>query len=215
VVIEAVIFYFFAAILVGAAVGVIAARNSVHAVLFLVLAFFSSAGLWLLLEAEFLAIILVLVYVGALMVLFLFVVMMVDLDGARAREEVSRHLPLGALVAVLIALQMAVVLGSRHFGLDVFPPPQRMAADFSNTEQLGELLYTVYVYPFEIAGAILLLAIVAAISLTLRHREGGRGRPARWTTVRREDRVRLVGMASRRKAGTDAGGDASADEVTR
>jgi NADH-quinone oxidoreductase subunit J len=210
-VIEAVIFYFFAVSLVGAATGVITARNSVYAVLFLVLAFFSSAGLWLLLEAEFLAIILVLVYVGALMVLFLFVVMMVDFDAVQIKETVSRYLPLGALVAILIALQMAVVVGSRHFGLEVFPAPERMAADYSNTRQLGELLYTVYVYPFEIAGAILLLAIVAAISLTLRPRS--RGRPARWTTVRRAERVRLVRMASGREDDEEPGAAPASDEA--
>jgi NADH-quinone oxidoreductase subunit J len=211
-VIEAIIFYFFAASLVGAALGVILARNSVYAVLSLVLCFFSSAGLWLLLEAEFLAIILVLVYVGALMVLFLFVVMMVDLDAVDIREAVSRHLPLGALVAILIALQMAVVLGARRFGIEVFPAPERAAADFSNTRQLGELLYTVYVYPFEIAGAILFLAIVAAITLTLRHRPAVRSRPARWTSVRRADRVRLVSMDSEQRVGSE---DAADDEVAR
>lgn len=210
--IEAVIFYFFAANLVAAATGVIVARNSVYAVLFLVLAFFSSAALWLLLEAEFLAIILVLVYVGALMVLFLFVVMMVDTDVVPLRSAVARYLPLGALIATLIALQMAVVLGSRRFGREIFPPPERVAAGHSNTKQLGELLYTVYAYPFEIAGAILLLGIVAAISLTLRQGPRSRGRPAGWTTVRREDRVRLVSMASGNEA--DKKGGAAENEVS-
>ena len=213
--IETVIFYFFAACLVGAATGVITARNSVYAVLFLVLAFFSCAGLWLLLEAEFLAIILVLVYVGALMVLFLFVVMMVDLDAVQIRKDVSRYLPFGALVAILIALQMAVVIGSRQFGLDLFPRPERMPADYSNTRELGELLYTVYVYPFEIAGAILLVAIVAAISLTLRHRRSTRDEPKRWTGVRRDERVRLVHMPPEHQTRREGRDGASRDEVPR
>jgi NADH-quinone oxidoreductase subunit J len=209
--IEAVIFYFFAANLVAAATGVIVARNSVHAVLSLVLAFFSSAALWLLLEAEFLAIILVLVYVGALMVLFLFVVMMVDTDVSPIRRALARYVPLGVLITTLIALQMAVVLGSRRFGREIFPPPERVAAGHSNTKQLGELLYTAYAYPFEIAGAILLLGIVAAISLTLRHRPRSRGRPAAWTTVRREDRVRLVRMASGNEIDKEGGGAAESE----
>jgi NADH-quinone oxidoreductase subunit J len=204
---ERVIFYFFAAVLIGAATGVITARNSVHAALCLVLAFFSSAALWLLLEAEFLAIILVLVYVGAVMVLFLFVVMMLDIKSSRTRRLGARHLPLGALVAALIAVQMGIVVGARRFGVDVFPPPERRPPDYSNTRELGELLYTVYVYPFEIAGAILLLAIVAAISLTLRPRVSRRRRPQRWTTVRRAERVRLVEMPAEPRAGRVPGAD--------
>jgi NADH-quinone oxidoreductase subunit J len=204
---ERAIFYFFAAILIGAATGVITARNSVHAALFLVLSFFSSAALWLLLEAEFLAIILVLVYVGAVMVLFLFVVMMLDIKSTRAGRAGVRHLPLGAAIAALIALQMAIVVGSRRFGADLFPAPERRPPDYSNTRELGELLYTVYVYPFEIAGAILLLAIVAAICLTLRPRVSARRRPRRWTTVRRAERIRLVEMPSEPSAARRQGAD--------
>lgn len=212
---EQVIFYFFAAILVGSAAGVVMLRNSVHAVLFLVLAFFSSAGLWILLEAEFLAIVLVLVYVGAVMVLFMFVVMMLDINKTQMRDGLGRHLPVGALVAFLIALQMSVVLGANHFGIEVFPLPERVGADYSNTRELGMLLYTVYAYPFELAGAILLVAIVAAIALTLRHRGGSRKSTPQWANIRREDRVRLVDMPSEIRAGEGVGSAVVENEVVR
>ncbi len=198
---EQIIFYIFATILVLSALGVITTRNPVHAALLLVLAFFTSAALWLLLEAEFLAIVLVLVYVGAVMVLFLFVVMMLDINIARMREGFARYLPVGALVGVLIAVQMVLVVGSRHFGLDHTAAPVRHPADYSNTEALGSVLYTVYVYPFEIAAAILLVAIISAIALTLRKRTQNTKyqNPAEQVRVRREDRVRIVKMPSEKK----------------
>ncbi len=198
---EQIIFYIFATILVLSALGVITARNPVHAALLLVLAFFTSAALWLLLEAEFLAIVLVLVYVGAVMVLFLFVVMMLDINIARMREGFARYLPVGALVAVLIAAQMVLVVGSRHFGLDPTAAPVRHPADYSNTEALGSVLYTVYVYPFEIAAAILMVAIISAIALTLRKRTQNTKyqNPSEQVLVRREDRVRIVKMPSEKK----------------
>ncbi len=190
-----IVFYFLAAVLVGAAVMVITARNPVHAALFLVLAFFTSAGVWLLLEAEFLAIILVLVYVGAVMVLFLFVVMMLDINLAPLREGFIRHLPVGVAVAVIVVVELALVIGVSDFGLDSMPPPPAHPADYSNTRELGELLYTVYVYPFELAAAILLVAIVAAIALTMRRRAGVRTQdPGRQVEARREDRIRIVRM---------------------
>ncbi len=170
---EKFLFYVFAAVLLFAAVRVITVRNSVHAALFLVLAFFTSAALWLLLEAEFLAIVLVLVYVGAVMVLFLFVVMMLDINLSPLREGFVQYLPLGALIAGVIILEMGLVAYSRFFSSPQFhftPQP----ADYSNTKELGSVLYTVYVYPFEIAAVILLVAIVAAIALTMRKR---RNRP--------------------------------------
>jgi NADH-quinone oxidoreductase subunit J len=189
------LFYVFAIIVVAAALRVITARNPVHAVLSLVLAFVASSGLWLLLEAEFLAVVLVLVYVGAVMVLFLFVVMMLDINLAPLREGFIRYLPLGFLVSLLILVQLWMVVGPGSFGLDHMPKPPAMPADHSNTEALGVLLYTVYVYPFEIAAVILLVAIVAAIALTMRRREGARRqRPHEQVRVRREDRVRLVKM---------------------
>ena len=189
------VFYFLAAVLVGAAVMVITARNPVHAALFLVLAFFTSAGIWLLLEAEFLAIILVLVYVGAVMVLFLFVVMMLDINLAPLREGFIRYLPVGIAVAAIVVVELALVIGVSDFGLDSIPQPPAHPADYSNTREMGELLYTVYVYPFELAAAILLVAIVAAIALTMRRRTGVKTQdPSRQVEVRREDRIRIVQM---------------------
>ena len=193
--IEKFIFYFFAAMMVFGATMVITVRNPVRAALFLVLTFFASAALWILLEAEFLAITLVLVYVGAVMVLFLFVVMMLDVNLARVKEGFIRHLPLGAAVAIVTVLMMGWIVGPEHFGLDEYAAPARKAADYSNTKELGELLYTVYVYPFEIAAMVLLVAIVAAIALTLRRRPQTKHQnPADQIAVRRSDRVRMVKM---------------------
>ena len=197
---QQVVFYIFAAIMVFAGAMVISVRNPVHAALFLVLAFFSSAAVWLLLEAEFLAIALVLVYVGAVMVLFLFVVMMLDINMAPLREGFIRYLPVGIVIAVLVAVQLVLVVGSSYFGLESFPAPEPRPAEYSNTEALGNVLYTTYVYPFEIAAVILLVAIVAAIVLTMRRRPHiKRQRPDRQVAVRRSDRVRLVSMAPEKK----------------
>ena len=200
-----IVFYVLAAILVGAAVMVITARNPVHAALFLVLAFFTSAGIWLLLEAEFLAIILVLVYVGAVMVLFLFVVMMLDINLAPLREGFIRYLPVGVAVALVVVVELALVIGVSDFGLESMPRPPAHPADYSNTEELGTLLYTVYVYPFEIAAAVLLVAIVAAISLTMRRRTGVKTQDPSWqVAVRREDRIRIVQMPAEPRDRSDA-----------
>lgn len=193
---EKTLFYTFAAILLFAATMVITVRNPVRAALFLVLAFFTSAAIWLLLEAEFLAIVLVLVYIGAVMVLFLFVVMMLDMNLAPLQEGFARYLPVGFLVAALIALEMVVVLGAKNFGLEQFAAPASHGADYSNTKELGNLLYTVYVYPFELASVILLVAIVAAIALALRRRPSKAQDPVQQVRVRRQDRVRLVKMAA-------------------
>ena len=200
---EQVVFYFFAAVLVVAGALVITVRNPVHAALALVLAFFTSAAIWLLLEAEFLAIALVLVYVGAVMVLFLFVVMMLDVNVAPLREGFIRYLPAGIGVAVVVLAELVIVLAGDR--LDLLPVPAPHPADYSNTEELGLVLYTVYVYPFEVASVILLVAIVAAIALTLRRREGRRGpRPEEQVRVRRADRVRLVRMPAERGGGAFA-----------
>ncbi|MFN2347953.1 MAG: NADH-quinone oxidoreductase subunit J [Thioalkalivibrio sp.] len=194
---EAFLFYFFSAILVGAAVAMITVRNPVHAALFLVLTFFTSAALWIMLEAEFLGIVLVLVYVGAVMVLFLFVVMMLDINLARMREGFIRFLPVGILVAVTMVSVMALVI-VRHFHMDA---PQRAGADYNNTEALGQILYTEYVYPFEIAAVILLVAIVAAIALTMRRRQGTKSiDPAKQVRVTSKGRVRMVDMKSEDKS---------------
>ncbi|MEN8213062.1 MAG: NADH-quinone oxidoreductase subunit J [Pseudomonadota bacterium] len=167
---EKFIFYVFSLVLIFAATMVITRRNPVHSVLFLVLAFFNAAGLWLLLEAEFLALVLVLVYVGAVMVLFLFVVMMLDVDVAEMRAGFIKNLPLGLLIGAAMIIEILMVVGPKYFGLEKFAAPAKHAADYSNTEALGGLLYSDYLYPFEIAAVILLVAIIAAISLTLRRR---------------------------------------------
>ncbi len=192
---ERFVFYVFAAILVYAAGRVITVSNPVHAALHLVLAFFTCAGLWLLLEAEFLAVILVLVYVGAVMVLFLFVVMMLDINVSPLREGFVKFLPLGLPVALLIFVEMFLVLGAKNFGAEAVAIPARHDADYSNTRELGNVLYTDYVYPFEIAAVILLVAIIAAISLTMRRRPETRSQdPVKQVAVKRADRVRLVKM---------------------
>ncbi len=203
---QLVIFFVFAAIMVFAGVMVITVRNAVHSALFLVLAFFSSAAIWLLMEAEFLAIVLVLVYVGAVMVLFLFVVMMLDVNTARLKEGFIRYLPVGLLVAVLIAFQLIMVVGGERFGLEDYPKPVPKAADYSNTEALGAVLYTEYLFAFEVAAVILLVAIVAAISLTMRRRNTVKTqKPEMQVAVRREDRIRIVSMASEPRNGREDG----------
>lgn len=199
---EKFLFYFFSAILLFSAVRVITVRNSVHAALFLVLAFFTSSGLWLLLQAEFLAITLVLVYVGAVMVLFLFVVMMLDINTAPLREGFVRNVPLGITIALIIAVEMVLIIVSQSSAdangvvLQVYPK------GFSNTRELGSVLYTIHAYPFEIAAVILLAAIIAAIALTMRHREGVKYvNPAAQVRVSREGRVRLVNINREKGSG--------------
>lgn len=162
--IEKLIFYFFATVLVFAAVRVITARNPVHAALFLVLAFFSAAATWLLLQAEFLAIALILVYVGAVMVLFLFVVMMLDINIAKLREGFIRYLPVGILVGLLILVEMVLVVRTMTAPLLTAAPVSAVP----NIEAIGQVLYSIYIYPFELAAVILLVAMVAAIALTMR-----------------------------------------------
>ncbi len=194
---ELVVFYLFSALTVAAATAVVTVRNPMFAVLSLILAFFAAAVVWMLLEAEFLAIVLVVVYVGAVMVLFLYVVMMLDINLAVLKEGFARFLPLGALMAAITVYLMARVVGSDHFGLDRYYPPVMHGPGYSNTRELGLLLYTDYFYAFEIAAVILLLAMVAAITLTLRRRRDSRHqRPDEQVAVRREDFVRVVKMSS-------------------
>jgi len=193
-----ILFYVFAAVLVIAALGVITARNPVHCALFLVFAFLNSAVIWLLLEAEFLAITLVVVYVGAVMVLWLFVVMMMDVDVERLRQGFTRYAPLGALVALIVVAQIGLVVWVRRLGLPETAAPAPLPAGHSNTQSLGELLYTQYLYPFEIAAVILLVAIVAAITLTMRRRPGQKLQDvAKQVAVRAEDRIRIVKTGAR------------------
>ena len=190
------VFYVFAAILIFAALRVITTRNPVHAALWLVLCFFTAAGLWLLLKAEFLAIALVLVYVGAVMVLFLFVLMMLEVNFDNLRASFRSYIPVGATVGLLVLLEMAlVVVGSRVAGQVA---PETPAG--SNTAALGKLIYVDYVYPFEIAAVLLLVAIIAAIALTHRQRRESKYQdPGRQVKVRREDRVRLIDMPAEKK----------------
>ena len=188
-----ILFWAFSAVLVGAALGVILSRNPVHSVLYLVLCFFNAAVLWLLIQAEFLAIVLVLVYVGAVMVLFLFVVMMLDINVDRLRQGFWRHVPWGLGIAALIVLQMWLVLSQPAWqGMNRAGPG---IAGVDNIRALGRLTFTEYVFPLQIAGVILLVAIIAAIALTLRGRKDSKYQdPSRQVKVRREERVRLVAM---------------------
>jgi NADH-quinone oxidoreductase subunit J len=188
------VFYTLAAILLFAGLRVITTRNPVHAALFLVLAFFTAAGIWLLLEAEFLGIALVLVYVGAVMVLFLFVVMMLDINVDKLREGFWEYLPMAGFIGILMVIEMAMVLGGKYFhASEVVSRP----VGHSNTAELGRVLYTEYLLPFELASIVLLVAIVAAIVLTLRDRQDSKSmNPAEQVKVRKQDRVRIVSMAA-------------------
>jgi len=194
--IQLLAFYAFAAAMIGAAIGVITVRNPVHSVLLLVLAFFSSACLWLLAHAEFLAIALVLVYVGAVMVLFLFVVMMLDIKIAPLREGFARFLPVGILVAAVMLFEMLTLIGLRRYAGVGPVPDAATAAGLSNTEWLGRALFQDYLLPFEIAAMVLTVAIIAAVTLTLRRRANTRTQdPAKQVLVRKQDRLRVVQMA--------------------
>ncbi len=189
------VFYFLAVIMVFAALRVITARNPVHAALFLVLTFFNAGGLWLLLQAEFLAITLVMVYVGAVMVLFLFVVMMLDMDKAPARQGYVRYLPVGLVVAVVMLVQMLALIGVRSAAEAPLAENAAVAADVPNTTWLARALFTEFMLPFEVAAVILTVAVVAAVMLTLRRRPGARHQnPSEQVRVRVADRVRLVKM---------------------
>jgi NADH-quinone oxidoreductase subunit J len=195
------LFYAFSALLIVAAMGVITARNPVHCALFLVWAFFNSACIWLLLEAEFLAIVLMLVYVGAVMVLFLFVVMMLDVNIAALREGFTRYAPLGILIAALVVVEIGSVVWVKSLGGGAPEAAASVAVEgYSNTRALGELLYTKYLYPFELAAVLLLVAIVAAIALTMRHRVGLKAQDvASQVAVRAKDRIRVVKMPAETK----------------
>ena len=197
---ELIFFGMYAAVLIGAAVGVIASRNPVYSALFLVLAFVSSAVLWLMLEAEFLAMTLILVYVGAVMVLFLFVIMMLDIDTRTLRTGFMRYAPVGIIVALVSVVEIWSVFWLRSDTLAAMEKPVPAPADYSNTKELGSVLYTEHVYAFELASFVLLLAIIAAIVLTMRRRPGLKVQDINeQVSVNRNDRVRIVKM----KAETD------------
>ncbi len=191
---QAALFYVFSAVLLFAALRVITARSTVHAALFLVLAFFSASCVWMLLQAEFLAITLVLVYVGAVMVLFLFVVMMLDINTDQFRQNFWQHLPLAGLIGAVIAVEMALVLMS-GFRVSQAAPVDPRLAEYGNTRLLGIELYTHYLYPLQLAAVLLLVAMVAALALTLRKRKDVRAMdPGQQVRVKRADRVRMVSM---------------------
>ena len=190
-----IVFYTLAAVLLYAAISVITTRNPVYAALYLVLAFFTAAGIWLLLEAEFLAIALVLVYVGAVMVLFLFVVMMLDINMDKLREGFWKALPIALPIGGLMAVEMVMIVGVKNFGVDQVAAPAPHPADYSNTAELGRVLYTDYLLPFELASVVLLVAIVAAIALTLRDRKESKSvDPSKQVLVKKADRLRVLKM---------------------
>ena len=192
-----ILFYVFGFCFVASAALMVTSRNTMKAAMLLILSFFSAASIWLLLEAEFLAVTLILVYVGAVMVLFLFVIKMLDVDQSTLRAKFTKYLPLGIVVAVIVIAQMALVLSAGQFGLDVVAEPARHAADYSNITELANVLYTAYVYPFELAAVLLLIAIIAAITLV--HRKGSRSKKqdvSEQVNVQAKDRMRLVSIPS-------------------
>lgn len=192
---DAVLFYLFAALAIGASLAVVGQRNPMYSVLMLIGSFIALAGLYIQLDSPFVAVTQIIVYAGAIMVLFVFVVMMLDINLERLREGFWQYLPLGALVGALMAAEMSAVLYGRWSGL--LTPPRALPAGYSNTKALGRLIYTDYLLAFEIAAVVLLVAIIAAIALTLRQRKDSRSQdPAEQVRARREDRVRLVSMAS-------------------
>lgn len=195
---ELFVFYLFSAVTLLSAVAVVTMRNPIYSALFLILAFFSSAATWILLEAEFLGVVLVLVYVGAVMVLFLFVIMMLDIQIDTLKEGFIRYLPVGLLVAVAVATEMILVMKSGVFNRDI---PENAPLSVNNTELLGEVLYTEYVFPFEVAAVILVVAIIAAIVLTHRRRKGVKKQnPSKQIRTRAEDRLRVVKMKAEKRS---------------
>ena len=197
---DQILFYVFSFWFIASSLAMIFSRNAAKAVLFLILSFFSAASIWILLEAEFLAITLILVYVGAVMVLFLFVIKMLNIDKSTLRAKFAGYLPLGLLVAAIIIAEMTLVLGGNQFGLDVIAAPARHAADYSNITVLAMQLYTTYIYPFELAAVLLLIAIIAAITL-VRRNESTRKKQSisEQVSVQAKDRMRLVSIASPKK----------------
>ena len=193
------VFYFLSTVLLYASLRVVTLRNPVHAALHLILAFFSASGVWILLQAEFLAIALILVYVGAVMVLFLFVVMLLDINIDRLREGFWSYLPLGSIVALLMVTEMSLVVGGSYFDLFEKDVPQAAAA-YSNVQAVGRLLFTEYVYPFELASVILLVGIVAATALTLRGKRKSKSvSPGQQVFVKAKDRVRVLKMTAEKR----------------
>ena len=197
---DQILFYVFSFWFIASSLAMIFSRNAAKSVLFLILSFFSAASIWILLEAEFLAITLILVYGGAVMVLFLFVIKMLNIDKSTLRAKFAGYLPLGLIVAAIIIAEMTLVLGGNQFGLDVVAAPARHAADYSNITVLAMQLYTDYVYPFELAAVLLLIAIIAAITLVHRNEASRKKQSiAEQVNVQAKDRVRLVSIATPNK----------------
>lgn len=197
--VEQLIFYSFAGLAILSSLMVVFASNPVRSVLFLVLSFFAMAGIWVMLEAEFLAVALVLVYVGAVMVLFLFVVMMLDVEMGAVKLAIKRHTPLGVLVLGLLIAILGFALGKQRFGADVIAIPAPSDASYNNIEALGELLYTQYLLPFEVAGVLLLVAMIAAISLAFRGRRSKRQNPTQQIHTTKSDRLEIIKMPAQTK----------------
>ena len=195
--IEQILFYAFSSLMLVSALMVVASKNAVRAVLFLVLTFVGAAFNWMLLETEFLSIVLILVYVGAVMVLFLFVVMMLNIEDSVQNAKYTRYLPIGVVTLLVVVGIVATMVGAENFGLEQYTVKEPRAADYSNVETLGSVLFTEYFFAFEMAGIILLVAIVAAVSLTFR---GPRSRKkqdvSRQVSVKKEDRLRIVDLKS-------------------
>lgn len=193
-------FYFFSTLAILSAIMVIFSKNSVRAVLYLIFTFFCMAGIWMLLEAEFLAIVLVLVYVGAVMVLFLFVVMMLDTESSKISSQFVKYWPLGAVVAAVMLAMVVSVVGNQYFGLQLFPEPLPKPADYSDVKTLGSLLYSNYLLPFEVAGIVLLVAMIAAIGLTFRGpRHTRTQKPGVQVLATKGSRLRIIQMPSQKK----------------
>ncbi|UXI69736.1 NADH-quinone oxidoreductase subunit J [Tahibacter amnicola] len=202
---QLVCFYALATVMVGSALAVITVKNSVHAALFLVLTFFTAASTWILAEAEFLGIALVVVYVGAVMVLFLFVVMMLDIKPESMREGFIRFLPVGVIVAAVMLVEMLALIGVKAMTAQTLPPDPAVAAGMGNTAWLGKALFTQFLLPFEIAALILTVALIAAVALTLRKRTGTKTQnPGLQVMVKREERLRVVKMSAERGEGESA-----------
>lgn len=196
-----ILFYTFSAILIAGALGVILARNPVHSALSLVMCFVTSAAIWLLIEAEFLAVVLVLVYVGAVMVLFLFVVMMLDINIEEMRSGFTRYAWLGWITAAVVVFEIVGVVTARTLGVDATQGATPVPENYSNTRELGQALYTEFVYPFELAAVLLLVAIIAAIALTMRKRPGHRVQDvSAQVATRAKDRVRIVKMDAEKRS---------------
>lgn len=194
---QQIIFYVFSTFAILSASMVVISKNSVRAVLFLIFTFFCMAGLWMLLQSEFLAIVLVLVYVGAVMVLFLFVVMMLDLEAPQLQGPFVFYWPLGLIVAGAMLILMVMAVGRQHFGLDIIAAPPALPSDYSHVKVLGRLLYSNFLLPFEIAGVLLLVAMIAAIGLTFRGPKGAKSQNvSKQTQVTKQDRLRIISMPS-------------------